>query len=220
MPRAAEKRLNRSFAFLNLLRGEKEKMKVRDMIPVITEVGKLWLSWLSKRFYYFPPKHVQIIITHRCNAKCKMCNIHEIYRLHPERLHEELSTEEWIKVFDELKELGVQIVTITGGEPLVREDIVILLKRLKLNGFKVALATNGLLLPRMVTEIWPYVDNIGVSIDAAQPKIHNSIRGINVFERAVKGIKKIKELNLVSHSTRKDHKGGVVRCRHYLHDNA
>lgn len=84
------------------------------------------------------PVYVHYGITHRCNLRCRMC---EIYQDANE--DEELSIEQIEKVFDLLKRLGVVYVSIGGGEPFLRKDLPLVIKLLRKKGLMVRLLTNG-----------------------------------------------------------------------------
>ncbi|OPY69990.1 MAG: Cyclic pyranopterin monophosphate synthase [Syntrophorhabdaceae bacterium PtaU1.Bin034] len=112
------------------------------------------LLYRFRRMSGFPsaPEALSIEITHRCIARCLMCNI---WRIPPEI--EDLSVEDWLVFLDQptlgrLKELDV-----TGGEPFVRDDLTELfagISRLKQTALtqlrSVAITTNGFLTERVV----------------------------------------------------------------------
>jgi MoaA/NifB/PqqE/SkfB family radical SAM enzyme len=86
------------------------------------------------------PLYVHFGITHRCNLQCRMCKIER-----DTREDEELSIEQIEKVFDILKRLGVFYVSVGGGEPFLRKDLLSVVSLLKRKGFMVRLLTNGTL---------------------------------------------------------------------------
>ncbi len=71
----------------------------------------------------FPPLRVGCVLTHRCNLRCRMCFVwkHGIDGLEKG----ELTTDEWLGIFKQIP--STAIITFTGGEPLVRDDIRTLL---------------------------------------------------------------------------------------------
>jgi radical SAM protein with 4Fe4S-binding SPASM domain len=89
------------------------------------------------------PVGAVIELTNRCNGSCKYC-------FHPDKHNrEELSTEQLLTVIDKLDHSGIMFLSLTGGEPLLREDITLLLERVFSHDFfVVALFTNGSLLTR------------------------------------------------------------------------
>lgn len=92
----------------------------------------------------------------------------------------------------DLKENGMKMLTMTGGEPLCREDFVLELGEfLKANGLRYRVFTNGLLLTEELASQLKKrgVSEIQVSIDGLE-KTHDEFRGMEgAFQKAIKGIK-------------------------------
>lgn len=65
-------------------------------------------------------EHVYIELTHRCNASCVHCYIHNEHTVYGQ----EMTTAEIYSLLDHLYEIGVMQVTFTGGEPTIREDFL------------------------------------------------------------------------------------------------
>ncbi len=105
-------------------------------------------------------------ITSRCNYNCPYCNpIGENYGTSGK----ELPTKEWLKFIDAAYNAGIGVFRITGGEPLIREDILKILKRLEKYGVKINLCTNGELLNRFVNKFTKMKNlHIRVSIDTVE----------------------------------------------------
>jgi radical SAM protein with 4Fe4S-binding SPASM domain len=83
------------------------------------------------------PLRMDLALTFRCQNDCVHC-----YAGGPHKT-DELSTEQWKRVLDRLHEVGVFIVTFTGGEPTLREDLPDLLKYAQNKGIVTGLVTNG-----------------------------------------------------------------------------
>jgi MoaA/NifB/PqqE/SkfB family radical SAM enzyme len=95
------------------------------------------------------------------------------------------------RAIDRIVALGGQTLKITGGEPMVREDLTALIHRASRAGLEVEMITNGTLL----TE--PFLDDVGnclshvsVSIDGFH-KAHNALRGAGTFELAVAALDRL-----------------------------
>src|SRR5690606_38389543 len=73
---------------------------------------------------YGIPLAVLLELTHRCPLQCPYCS----NPVEMERARNELTTEEWKRVLDELAEIGVLQVHFSGGEPTARKDIVELIQ--------------------------------------------------------------------------------------------
>lgn len=133
-----------------------------------------------------------ILVTYRCNANCKMCDL-------PKRGCKdlELSTDEFKKVIDSFKGLGVSSIGFSGGEPFLREDIFKLIQHTRIKGLSTQLSTNGFLLnTENITSVFESgLDSINISIDSSLPETHKEIRGVrDGFQKAIEGIRCLVEL--------------------------
>jgi len=129
-------------------------------------------------------------ITKRCNLAC----IHCISSTGDKR---ELSTNEALEAINVLSSFGCKELYITGGEPLVKEDIFEILKKAREKGFKVGLLTNGLLINKNnIKKIRSFVDEVGISLDGASPEINDKIRGRGTFKKILKAIKILKSCQI------------------------
>jgi len=86
------------------------------------------------------PIYVHYGITHRCNLLCRMCKIYQ-----DANEEEELSLYQVERTFDFLKRLGVLYVSIGGGEPFLRKDLIPVIELIVRKGLVVRLLTNGTL---------------------------------------------------------------------------
>jgi SynChlorMet cassette radical SAM/SPASM protein ScmE len=140
------------------------------------------------------PRSVDVAITGRCNLKCRYC----FYADEMAALND-LSTERWLGVFDELGALAVQRVTISGGEAFTRPDIFELIDAVIANKMRYSLLTNGTLITEKTIAAFEQgkrrlrLDSIQVSIDGSRAEIHNKSRPPNSFERALRGLRMLKE---------------------------
>lgn len=127
-----------------------------------------------------------VLVTYRCNANCTMCNL-------PKRGNKnaELSTDEFKKVINSFKKLGVNSIGFTGGEPFLREDIFELIHYAKKQGLATQLSTNGFLLnAETVPSVFESgLDSINISLDSSLPETHDKIRRVKGgFQKAIDGI--------------------------------
>jgi len=107
----------------------------------------------------------------------------------------ELSLEELSRIADELKEIKISTVSISGGEPFMRDDLLQVVEKLKANGFWINITTNGILLDRERSTrlIELGVDSIVISIDGME-KVHNEIRGLPIFQKLISNISNLLSL--------------------------
>jgi len=133
--------------------------------------------------------------TNACNLKCKHC-----YQSAGSYLNNELSLQEKLKVVEELDEAGVASLAISGGEPLMLKDHLFkVVHEASKRGMYVALATNGTLLTKNVVRKLKELGlkYVEVSLDSANPKIHDEFRGVHgAFEAAIRGIRNCVEEGL------------------------
>ncbi len=88
----------------------------------------------------YGPFMAELDVTYRCNCKCRMCQRWQYPR------SDELSLSEYQKLAEAFYGAGVHLVSIAGGEPLLRRDIVPIIKTFADYGMMVNLCTNGMLL--------------------------------------------------------------------------
>ena len=134
-------------------------------------------------------KAIAFEITNRCNLSCTHC----CFSANEQK--KDLSTEKVLDILTKIIQWEPQRITITGGEPLIRNDIFKLLKFLRLN-YKgtIILATNALLLnEKNIDFILRYIDVIDISIDGVDEESCKKIRGKGVFEKVVSNIRLLKE---------------------------
>ena len=146
---------------------------------------KAFINMLKGRFFSTPqhpkPFFLSHMLTNKCNCDCGFC-----YWKYP--VPGELSTDEVISLYHEAAKLGFAHLSIWGGEPLMRKDVVEVAKHARESGLLVTVVTNGYYLPEKI-EIANYIDTMAVSIDAPVPELHDKIRKRKgCFERAIKGL--------------------------------
>lgn len=131
------------------------------------------------------PSQVYLLLTYRCNFSCSYCYLRDTHQD-----VRELSTEEWINIIEHLKEMGVTNFAITGGEPLVREDIVEILKACKTDKTYVSLLTNGSLLYDRFDQINPLIDSTIISLDSFDEEVNTLNRSNTGFKEIFKVIER------------------------------
>jgi radical SAM protein with 4Fe4S-binding SPASM domain len=132
---------------------------------------------------------INLEITNRCNLNCFFCRAEA-----NKHLDNELSKVDIFQLFHDLKKMKTRHVSLTGGEPLIREDVLEIIETAKDMGFELSLSTNGTLLKSVPIELLKVFNPIRISLDAPYPEIHDKIRGKKgVFERTVEGIRYLVE---------------------------
>jgi cyclic pyranopterin phosphate synthase len=128
--------------------------------------------------------YLRVSVTDRCNFRCVYCMPEEGAPIAPKA--EILSFEEIERLLRVAAGLGVRKVRLTGGEPLIRKDIVTLVERVAaIPGITdLSLTTNGLLLPRLAPALRAAgLHRVNISLDTLQPDRFRAIaRGGNLDE--------------------------------------
>jgi len=164
------------------------------MATQVSKVVKQYRSWKKGNF---APSYVELLVSSRCNLKCVMCNVWPIIQKDPSMAQKEVDLETYRKLFDELASMGTKSLCISGGEPLLRNDIFSIFELAKKKNFIVELITNGTLITPQIAEkiINSGIDLVTISIDGPTPEIHDKIRGANgLFEQSTKGLQALHKI--------------------------
>ncbi|PIE61927.1 MAG: heme b synthase [Desulfobacterales bacterium] len=133
--------------------------------------------------------------TRRCNLNCKHCRA--VAEDHP--YDNELDTVAAYRLLDQIREVGQPIIILTGGEPLLRNDIYDIARYGDNIGLRMVMAPNGTLLTADNTKKLKAagIKRISVSLDGASAKSHDDFRGLtNAFNRTLQGIEYAKAADL------------------------
>lgn len=130
----------------------------------------------------------------RCNLTCKHCYSVSADRNFPG----ELSRSEVLTVMADLRAYGVPVLILSGGEPLMRPDILDISKIAKQQGFYVGLSTNGTRIDRdniaAIADVG--FDYVGISIDGMR-ETHDSFRQMQgCFDLALRGLRLCREVGI------------------------
>ena len=137
-----------------------------------------------------PLRDLRISVIDRCNFRCQYCMPAAIFGPDFAFLpkSELLSYEEIERVAKTFIELGVEKIRLTGGEPLLRKDLPILVEKLSnIDGLKdIALTTNGVLLPKLSEPLKQAgLKRVNVSLDSLKDELFGEINGRNVGVKPV-----------------------------------
>jgi len=125
--------------------------------------------------------------TRRCNLACKHCRA--VAEDHP--YDNELDTQASFKLLEQIREVGTPIIILTGGEPLLRDDIFDIAAFGTKLGLRMVMAPNGTLITRETAQKMKDsgIKRISVSIDGSTPESHDAFRGLtNAFKDSLRGI--------------------------------
>ena len=139
--------------------------------------------------------YMRLSVTELCNLRCRYCMPAKGIC---KKSHELMLTEdEMIQAVEVAAELGVNKVRITGGEPLVKKNIVSICRRAaKVEGIRdLAITTNGLLLPSLGKDLKAAgVKRLNISLDTLDADKYAYITRIGTLEQAMAGIETAIEL--------------------------
>ncbi len=165
--------------------------------------------------------YLRISLTKRCNLKCIYC--------YPRRRKETrdanpLSREEIRKIAEESSLLGISKIRLTGGEPLLRKDVINIVKDIASNpGIKeLCLTTNGILLKKYASRLKKAgLTRVNVSLDTLQREIYKKITGKDKLNDVLMGIRAAQKAGLsvkinflCLNGTNESEKGQILKfCR-------
>jgi pyrroloquinoline quinone biosynthesis protein E len=153
-------------------------------------------------------------LTHRCPLRCPYCsNPTEL-----SRAERELTTAEWSRAFTEAAELGVLHAFLSGGEPLLREDLSQLVVAAHGAGLYTNLITSayGLDRPKLERLTAAGLDSVQVSLQSDEAPLADAVAGAVAHERKLVACQLVRELgvpltlNVVVHSGNVDRVGQII----------
>ncbi len=134
-------------------------------------------------------------ITRSCNLSCVHCRAAAQYGPYPH----EFSTQECKALIDEIVTFSNPVIILTGGEPLMREDIFEVAQYGTDKGLRMVMATNGTLITPEIARkmVASGIQRISVSIDGKDAVHHDRFRGVEgAFEGSMQGIRYAKEVGM------------------------
>ena len=139
------------------------------------------------------PVNITWEITHHCNLRCIHC-----LSASSDESPDELSFDECRAIVDQLAALQVFEINFGGGEPLLKDYFLPLLRYIHEKGIVTCVSTNGTVLTLEAVACFagsPLV-NVQVSLDGATPDVNDRIRGAGTFHRIVNGIERLAGKNI------------------------
>lgn len=135
--------------------------------------------------------NLRIAVTNRCNLQCFYC--HKEGEKNP---GEEISVDRIIEIARAFRELGVRKLKITGGEPLLRKDILDIIQNLP-DFEEISMTTNGILLEKYADELKECgLSRVNVSLDTLNAEKYRWITRVGDVEKVIRGIEKACEVGL------------------------
>ena len=139
--------------------------------------------------------YLRLSITDRCNLRCVYCMPPEGVPYVP---HQEiLRYEEILRLAGVAVSLGITKIRVTGGEPLVRQGVLTLLRQLAaLPGVEsLSITTNGVLLPELAQDLYQAgIKRLNISLDTLKPSKYRDITRQDLFPAVWRGIRRALEV--------------------------
>jgi cyclic pyranopterin phosphate synthase len=130
-----------------------------------------------------PVTNLRISLTSRCNLSCIYC--HAEGEKNPES---EMSADEIIGIMNLAAKFGIKSIKFTGGEPLIRPDILRIIKAVPA-GIESSITTNGILLSSMAKDLKEAgLRRVNVSLDSLNPETYKKITGSDRLSEVLEGI--------------------------------
>lgn len=132
-------------------------------------------------------RYLELQITDRCNLQCCHCYIGESG-------HQNLPKNQIQKVFEEFEEIQGLRLLLSGGEPLLHPHFWEINDLLRNFAFRTILLSNGTLVTRSIAKRL-HVHEVQISLDGMKEG-HESLRGKGTFEKTIKAIDHLQEVNI------------------------
>jgi len=146
--------------------------------------GQKFLSVLKRSLTPNKPYHAQWLLTHRCNYRCRGCTV---WREQKDSASE-LSADEVKRGLNILRDLGVIEIVLSGGNPLLRDDIKEIIDHASLH-FLTTVYDNGSLASQKIDAL-KNADFVAISLDSLDEKKFDYIRGVRgAWQTAMNAIK-------------------------------
>ncbi len=159
----------------------------------VTQAGVMMDVWLARHLGR-KPRYLPIVLafmTFRCNLSCRACGV----EFQHDETKRELTTGEWKRALDSMARLRTSIISISGGEALLRPDIFEIIAHARRRGIAVHLCSNatriGARTARRLAEAGTHT--VSVSLDGSRPAVHDAIRGKGSFEATLAGIRALRQ---------------------------
>ncbi|MBN2207448.1 MAG: radical SAM protein [Candidatus Aminicenantes bacterium] len=148
-------------------------MKAKDKLAVGVKIMASVVSGRPR------PLFIQYSLSDRCNGQCIYCNCRN-------RGNTGLTTEDRLALIAAFARLGCLRMKLYGGEPLLNDDVHVLIRAVRSHGMRCAMVTNGLLITEKMEAVRE-IDELIISLDGDE-EAHDRQRGPGTWRRAMDGI--------------------------------
>lgn len=157
-----------------------------------TKKARYIRSWIGKRLV-----HTNLQLLYNCNFRCKICD----YWRPEQRNRPQLSLQQVQTISDKLAQIGPQLISIGGGEPLMHPQIIEVVRALSRHHFPVMICNGWFITPQNARALWEAgMYEISVSVDYADAARHDEQRGVEgAYDRAIAALRIANENRRLPH---------------------
>ncbi|HED05134.1 MAG TPA: radical SAM protein [Ignavibacteria bacterium] len=130
-------------------------------------------------------------VTYRCNAFCEFCHFGNHGKFNSTQF---AKLEDFKSNIEQLAQLGVKFIDLTGGEPLMHKEIHLMAKFAGDFNMQTSITSNGLLYPKFAEKLAGKINLLHFSLDSPEEEEHNRIRKVNCYNQVLKSIEIAKSL--------------------------
>lgn len=171
-----------------------KNLLVTDSLPSKTEDIYKYISINKHQLQEYTPVSIDFLITNRCNLSCPHCYRNSTAKdsLNP------LNLERIYRLLDEMEQLNVFQLKITGGEPFLCKDLFNIVEYGVTKSISIAILSNATI---PLNEAWLNLlahknITLNISLDGATPDTHDVIRGKGAFNRTIQNLHKFTQYNI------------------------
>lgn len=152
-----------------------------DVVSVLTQIEAKQIESIDTKSI-FNNTRLHLHLTNKCNLHCPHCYMNSGFAY-----DDELTTEEIKNLCDNFKKIGGSDVSITGGEPTVREDFFDIVNYISAIGMKVSIFTNGIMLEEETIQKLSQlsIEGVQISVDGYDETSNAVVRGTGAFKKAI-----------------------------------
>lgn len=165
----------------------KDKEYIRKFLDNLDKIGIIVDENEKKNENINKLESVDLMLTNRCNLRCTHCAIDSEYASSKEIFN----TKEIFNIIDKIIKCNPKKIILTGGEPLLRDDFIDIIKHIKENSdVEITIMTNGTLInENNASTIAKLVKSVDISLDGVDENTCSIIRGKGVFEKVINAIR-------------------------------
>lgn len=141
----------------------------------------------AKLFRKRTPFFISWALTYRCNSRCSYCGM-------PSRKTRELNCVQVTRLLETLSKKGARFLSLTGGEPLLRDDIGSIVDFARARGMCVKLNSNGMLFTKKADEL-KNLSTLILSYDGP-PQVHDHLRGAGSHDGVMRAVEAARQRNI------------------------